>query len=244
MKIIITMAGEGSRFKKIGFKVPKHEIIARDKTLFEWSMLSLIDFFDDEFIFLVRKGNYNQKFIEEKCNKLGIKNYKIKEVSELTDGQATTAMLADELIENNDEVAIYNIDTYCEEYEIKKSEIKKESDGLIPVFDAEGDKWSFVKLDQEGNVIDVSEKVRISNWGTIGFYHFKSWEIYKEIYYKYRESIKSEFKEVYIAPMYKYILKNNGKLNVSYIKNEKIHILGTPEDIEGFDNDYLSKNNL
>ena len=55
MKIIITMAGEGSRFKKIGIKKSKYEIVARDKTLFEWSMLSLSDFFSEEFIFIVKK---------------------------------------------------------------------------------------------------------------------------------------------------------------------------------------------
>ena len=52
MKIIITMAGEGSRFKKIGIKKSKYEIVARDKTLFEWSMLSLSDFFQKNLFLL------------------------------------------------------------------------------------------------------------------------------------------------------------------------------------------------
>ena len=67
MKIIITMAGEGSRFKKIGIKKSKYEIVARDKTLFEWSMLSLSDFFSEEFIFIVKKSDNSEEFIKEKC---------------------------------------------------------------------------------------------------------------------------------------------------------------------------------
>ena len=52
MNIIITMAGEGKRFKDIGYDVPKHLIKAKGKTLFEWSILSLSNFFDNNFISL------------------------------------------------------------------------------------------------------------------------------------------------------------------------------------------------
>lgn len=242
MKIIITMAGEGSRFKNIGFKIPKHEIIAREKSLFEWSMLSLKDFFEEEFIFIVRKNFYTKEFIIKKCQSLGINNIKIKEIDSLTDGQATTALYADEFITLGDMVAIYNIDTYCEPYQIKKEDIRKEYEGLIPVFEASGDKWSFVKLDENNEAIEVSEKIRISKWGTVGFYQFKSWFLYKEIYNKHKEEIKKQYKEIYIAPMYKYILEKNKKVNVSFIEKDKLHILGTPEDILNFDKEYLVKN--
>ncbi len=45
MKVIITMAGLGSRFKAIGIEKPKYQIVANGKSLYEWSMLSLEDFF-------------------------------------------------------------------------------------------------------------------------------------------------------------------------------------------------------
>lgn len=43
MTIIITMAGLGSRFKKAGYNCPKYMIEAKGKTLFDWSMDSLLD---------------------------------------------------------------------------------------------------------------------------------------------------------------------------------------------------------
>ena len=94
MKIIITMAGEGSRFKKIGIKKSKYEIVARDKTLFEWSMLSLSDFFSEEFIFIVKKSDNSEEFIKEKCTSLGIEKYEVIEIDKLTEGQASTVMEA------------------------------------------------------------------------------------------------------------------------------------------------------
>ncbi len=239
MKVIITMAGMGSRFRKIGINKPKHEIIARGKTLFEWSMLSLIDFFDNDFIFIVRKGAYNREFILEKSRELDMRNAIIIETEGLTDGQATTALLADKVIKEDEGVVIYNIDTYVKEYSLKISDIDKNKDGFIPVFKAEGDKWSFVKVNKENEVIDVVEKRRISDLGTLGLYYFKSWSTYKKIYYNNKEVIKKEFKEVYIAPMYKKLLEDNGNIGISIIDNKKIYALGTPEDVEKFDKEYL-----
>lgn len=241
MKIIITMAGEGSRFKKIGFKVPKHEIIAKEKSLFEWSLLSLKDFFTEEFIFLVREGNYSSEFLSEICKKLGINKYKIKEIKDLTDGQGTTAYLADEYLVDEDEVCIYNIDTYIKEFEIKKIDLIN-SDGFIPVFKAEGNKWSFIKVNNDNKIVEVSEKIRISDLGTVGFYHFKKWRDYKEIYKLYKEEIKKDFKEMYIAPMYKYMIEKNKNLTYKIISKDNFFILGTPEDIEKFDKEYIEKN--
>ncbi|RHF69804.1 hypothetical protein DW663_12145 [Fusobacterium mortiferum] len=233
MKIIITMAGEGSRFKKVGYKVPKHEIEVKGKSLFEWSMLSLKNFFDEEFIFIVRENNYNKEKLEYLCNKLGIEKFKLKEIKELTDGQASTAYLCNEYISEDEDVLIYNIDTYISGDEIKKEELKK-YDGYIPVFKSEGDKWSFIKLDDNGKIIDVVEKIRVSDLGSIGLYYFKIWRDYKEIYLKYKEEIKRKYKEVYIAPMYHYLVKKGKNIGYKILEYKNIHILGTPEDLENF----------
>lgn len=241
MKIIVTMAGEGSRFKNIGFSIPKHEIIAKDKTLFEWSLLSLEDFFDEEFILIVRRDNYDEFFIEEKMKRLGIKDYSLVEINYLTDGQAESALLADRMITKDEEVVIYNIDTHVGIDGILKKDIKSEYSGFIPSFKAKGENWSFIKFNEELKISEVSEKVKISDYGTIGFYYFKSWEKYKEIYEKYKLKIKEKYKEVYIAPMYEYLIKEGENIYTSIVGSKKIHILGTPEDIEYFDYDYLEK---
>lgn len=234
MKIIIAMAGEGSRFKKVGIEIPKHEIFAGGKTLFEWSMLSLKDFFNENFIFITRRKYYNRNFIKKECSKIGINNYVIHEIDYLTDGQASTVMCADELIENNDEVLIYNIDTYVKEYSIKKVDIKDKYFGFIPVFKSEGDKWSFVKVDKDKKVVDVAEKVRISNLGSIGLYYFRTWSKFKSVYNSMKKSIKDEFHETYIAPMYKELISQQLEIGVKVIDETCVHVLGTPEDVEKF----------
>lgn len=242
MKVIITAAGLGSRFKNIGIDNPKYKIIAKDKTLYEWAMLSLEDFFDSEFIFIFRSEMLDRNFINQTNKKLGIKNYNIIDIDYLTDGQATTAFLADKLMNEEDEVIIYNIDTYVKPYKIKKVDITNEMQGFIPAIIEEGDRWSFIKLDDNNNVINVAEKKPISNLATIGLYYFKSWKEYKEIYINNKQTIKKENKEVYIAPMYKYLIKKGVYIGSKILNKEDVFILGTPEELQVFDSDYLDKN--
>ncbi len=240
MKVIITMAGKGSRFENIGFGIPKHEIKVKGKTLFEWSLLSLKDFFEEDFILIVRKDAYSIIFIEKIMDKLNISNFSIVEIAGMTDGQASTVLHADPCIKNNENILIFNIDTYIEEYTILKSKIKEEYTGFIPAFKVKGSKWSFVEIDKKQRVLNITEKIRISEYGTVGIYYFKYWEEYKLIYNKYKEVIKEEYGEVYIAPMYKYLLEK--KVYAPIIPSDKVHVLGTPEDIEKFDENYLQFN--
>lgn len=236
MNIIITMAGLGSRFRKAGYTVPKYMIEVNGKNLFQWSMLSLTDFNKQEnvkYIFVVRKDDNSKNFIVNEMDKLGIKDVNIIELEELTDGQATSALFARKYWNEEQEMIVYNIDTYVETGEIKYSDIN--GDGFIPCFNAEGDHWSFVKLDENGNAIEVREKQRISNNCTIGLYYFKSCKLYEQIYNEYyMDNHNLEKGEKYIAPLYNYMIDKGMKIKISNIPFPKVHVLGTPEEVETF----------
>lgn len=54
MTIVVTMAGLGTRFKEAGYDIPKYKIKAKGKTLFEWSMESLLGYLREKmYIFLL-----------------------------------------------------------------------------------------------------------------------------------------------------------------------------------------------
>ncbi len=236
MNIIITMAGEGRRFKQIGIIKPKHMIEVKGKTLFEWSILSLKNFYDMNFIFITRKSHNSTDFIKEKCRSLGIKGYTIKEINYLTKGQAETALITEEIITDlGDDIIIYNIDTYVEPNQLKPEHIK--GDGWIPAFEAEGDRWSFVKIDTDFKVKDITEKIRISDYGTIGLYYFKSFKLFSMLYFKYSFDNK---KERYIAPLYGVMIQDPTLSIYSHIVDKKaVHVLGTPDDIKQFDPGFM-----
>lgn len=235
--VVITMGGLGSRFRKAGYTVPKYMIEAKGKTLFEWSMISLDGYKKDvnQYIFIAMKeeGINIEGFIKEKCQELGIANYHLILLDYLTDGQATTAALAEKYWNQEHALLIYNIDTYVEPGQMNSEELK--GDGFIPCFKAEGDHWSFVRLDEQGKVAEIREKQRISDYCTLGAYYFKTCGLYKKLYDEYYREEKNLVKgEKYVAPLYDYLLSKGGEIYIADIAPERVHVLGTPEELEYF----------
>ena len=238
MNIVITMAGSGTRFLRAGYNQPKYTIKAKGKTLFEWSLLSLTGYNslpDLNYIFIVQAKDSAVSFITEKINQFKIKQYQIIEVDQPTDGQATSALLAEKHWHPDQELIIYNIDTYIEPNTLKYSDVQ--GDGFIPCFKAPGNHWSFVKLDDNGKVTEIKEKQRISDNCTIGLYYFKSCQLYQSLYREYygTNNLHGQ-KEKFIAPLYNLMVAKNLDVRINLIPSKKVHVLGTPEELNAFIN--------
>ncbi len=237
LDIVITMGGLGARFRRMGYTVPKYMIEAKGKTLFEWSMLSLEGYREvaDKYVFIAMRDESCdvEAFISTKCRELGFENYHIIILDYLTDGQATTAMMAQDYWKPENGLLIYNIDTYVEPGEMHAGELK--GDGFIPCFQAEGDHWSFVRLDEEGRVVEIKEKQRISDYCTLGAYYFRTCSLYKSLYEEFYSKTQELVNgEKYVAPLYDYLLSKNGEIYISDVAPEKVHVLGTPQELQAF----------
>lgn len=242
LDLVITMAGLGSRFREAGYSVPKYMIEACGKTLFEWSMDSLSGYLDmvSQCIFIVRKEDQAATFIEAMCDKSGITRRKIIEIDYLTDGQATTAMLASDMWNPEHGLLIYNIDTYVEPGQMKYSDLK--GDGFIPCFYGKGNHWSFVKLAENGKAVEVREKERISDYCTLGAYYFSSCALYETLYKEYYSQNENlEKGEKYVAPLYNYLISKGKSVYISVVEDKAVHVLGTPEELAQFKQGYKPK---
>ena len=235
--VVITMGGLGSRFRKAGYKVPKYMIEAKGKTLFEWSIISLEGYKKDvvQYIFIAMKDEDLDiaGFVRSKCEELGIIDYHLILLDYLTDGQATTATLAEKYWNSEHALLIYNIDTYVEPGQMNSEELR--GDGFIPCFKAEGDHWSFVRLDEQGRVVEIKEKQRISDHCTLGAYYFSSARLYRELYEEfYSDDSQMEKNEKYIAPLYNLMIEKGMPVTISIVDAAKVHVLGTPEELQVF----------
>ncbi|HXJ43671.1 MAG TPA: glycosyltransferase family 2 protein [Bryobacteraceae bacterium] len=235
--VVITMAGAGSRFRQAGYNVPKHEIVARGRTLFAWSMESLRSFInaDCPFYFVTREQDAVEHFIARECDELGIATYSVITLDAMTDGQATTALLVEpEWAAPSHPVAIYNIDTYVDPLELDIHKIRGE--GWIPCFPGDGDKWSFAAADQKGLVSEVREKKRISPHATLGLYWFDSFARYADAYRSYySQPDRLEAGERYIAPLYNQLIQEGARVYMHSVPANRVFPLGTPEDVRVFE---------
>ena len=188
-----------------------------------------------QYIFIAKRQYTEdvEEVIHRECEKLRLTKYNFILLDHLTDVQATTAMYARRYWNLENALLIYNIETYVESGEMNSNELK--GDGFIPCFQAGGEHWSFVRLDERGKVAEIREKKRISNYCTLGAYYFKSCRLYKDLYEEYysqqQELINNE---KYVAPLYNYLLSKGGEIYISDIDPEKVHVLGTPEELQAF----------
>lgn len=236
MKILITMAGRGSRFRDVGISRPKHEIEVQGEPMFDWAMRSLESFFDEDFVFVAQAEHTPDAFIDAATTRLGIDSYDVVVLDEYTSGQASTAVAADDSIDSGSAVAIYNIDTYIEEGALTPDII--EGDGFIPTFPTSGTRWSFVETTESGDATAVSEKEKISDAATAGFYYFDRWEHFVNAYRARADAVEGEYGETYVAPLYNHLIDRDKRVTTYELDPEDVHVLGTPTDLERFDDSF------
>jgi NDP-sugar pyrophosphorylase family protein len=234
--VVITMAGAGKRFRDAGYTCPKYCIEVHGKTLFSWAMLSLASFIKEGavFTFICRSEDSAESFIETESRNLGIHQYSVLQLKNQTDGQATTALLAEPALENHAlPFLIYNIDTFVHPDAIDAAQVR--GDGWIPCFPGKGDGWSFAKTDSSGKVLELREKLRISPHATIGLYWFSSFHLYKSAYQAYySDASRMEKGEKYVAPLYNQIIGSSHDVFIHEVPLDMVIPLGTPQEVDYF----------
>ena len=237
MKILIPMAGEGSRFTKEGYTFPKPLIDVNGKPMIQVVVENLN--FDAEYIFLVREDHIKKyDGLIDTLERITSGKCKIVEVSELTEGAACTALLAKKYIDNEEDLLIANSDQFIE-FSLENFKIFKEMtdvDAIVYTFNAVHPKWSFVKINSEGYVSEVAEKKPISNVATCGIYWYRRGSDFIKYANRMIEKNIRVNNEFYIAPVYNELIED-GKKIIPFFVNSMWGI-GTPEDLRYFLENY------
>lgn len=235
--VVITMAGRGSRFQAAGYTVPKYEIRAHGRSLFEWSMLSLRHFLapDTRVVFVCLQENHSGPYVREQAARLGLRDVHVLELDALTDGQATSAYVSRALWRAEAPLLVYNIDTFVQPRSLRPQGIRAGSDGWIPCFQVPGAHWSFVELGPDGWARRVAEKTRISPHASIGLYWFRRAADYVAAYEDFFSRPGGLVQgERYVAPLYAAMIGQGRKISVSDLPVGDVHVLGTPAELQDF----------
>jgi dTDP-glucose pyrophosphorylase len=235
--VVITMAGRGARFYDAGYTVPKYEIMAHGRSLFDWSMLSLQHMLvpGSRLIFVCLAENDSAPYVRERCASLGLTDVHIVDLASLTDGQATSAYVSRHLWRDDAPLLIYNIDTHVDPDVLRPADIRDGADGWVPCFQVPGDHWSFVKLGEDGWAIELVEKTRISEFASIGLYWFARAGEFVAAYDRFFADPANLVRgERYIAPLYRQLIADGKKIAISDLPVETVQVLGTPAELDRF----------
>lgn len=250
MNILIPMAGAGSRFAKEGYKEHKPVIKVtdrRDGNKIPMVVAATKDLpqanDENSKIIYVDRDFHREDGVEDE-----IKNYFPKAefitISELTQGQASTCLLAKEHINNEEELLIAGCDNGIVLDEKKFSEAKESADALIFTFrnneavleNPRGYGW--VDADESGVVKGVSVKVPISDnpikdHAIVSAFWFNKGEDFVKASEEMIEKDDRINGEFYADQVMKYCIKSGLKVKVFEV--DKYLCWGTPLEYETYE---------
>ncbi len=237
------MAGEGKRLQDYD-SFPKPLVKILGKTIVEWSVETLG--LEGNYIFCCKKEHIDTYEIDKILKKI-VPNCKIISIDYQTKGTMQSVLEAADLINNDEELIISDTDHYLEWDNKYFNDVirSREIDGCVMVFPEEWNstKASYVKLDNQGFVIESAEKQPISKMATVGLHYFKKGS---DLVKFGKDMIKKEMKyndEYYVTPVYNLFVESNKKI-ITFPVN-KMWALGSSDEVKLFlkEYDYDSKNN-
>jgi len=236
LNIVVPMAGRGSRFVNAGYKLPKPLIPVHGVPMIKVVIDNIRPSIDHRFIFLCLREHIEVNSIDRILKKIS-PNCLILPVDGVTQGAACTVLLAKDFIDNGDQMMIANSDQWVD-FDINDylAAMPVDSDGLIMTMSASDPKWSYVRMDDRGNVIEVVEKNVVSNEATVGIYNFRRG---RDFVRAARRMIAKNARvngEFYVAPVYNELIEEGRKVAICNIGGDSkgMYGLGIPCDLELF----------
>lgn len=233
------MAGEGSRFLKEGWTIPKPLIRLHEKELF----LRAIDSISDDEIpmkysFIVRQEHIEKYDIAKEIMAI-LPDANIFSVLKTTRGAVETCLIAESVIADDDAVIVMDCDLEfrSEKFiEIIKSilvqSMEEANGGVLVSFESNETRYSYAILGEDSYVTRTAEKEVISNHALCGAYFFSTGLRFKQIAHQLLNEPEFGKSEYYVSLLYNYLLADGEKVRLAPI--EEYYSYGTPEELKRY----------
>jgi capsule biosynthesis phosphatase len=241
MIIIIPLGGVGKRFSDYGFKDPKPLIRVQGKEIISW-VLSSLNLSNEDRVYILYNSVLQEYNFE---NRILAKHNNVNffKLPRSTKGPVETITLFCKFMQKeqiNDSVFILDGDTFYSKNII--SQLKNKKNSCILYFHTNEPKpiYSYIKINKKRKIVDIAEKVKISKNANIGYF-FSSFDILKKFSLK---TIKLKSRKAYVSDIYRVMLNNNIEIDSLRISNKNLNILGTPDQIKFFSENYKAEKKI
>ena len=232
--ILIPMAGRGSRFEEQGYTDKKPFIDVNGKPMIHRVIKNLGMEFDKEYMFILicLQEDFDKYDFTEFEKVIGHNSYDVIILDDVTEGAAQTILQAKDLINDDTPLMTMNSDQLVD-WDIERLfEMCEQFDGVIPCFYGEGNAWSYARTLDNGYVQEVAEKKQISKYATAGYYYWSKGSDFVKYAEQMIEDNSRTNGEFYVAPVYNWAVKDGKRVGVFMV--DKLHSLGTPEDLQEY----------
>lgn len=241
IKILVPMSGSDEAFRQKGYTYSKNLIELHGKPLIQHVFENLSRIPNSEFIFIIKKEE-DSKYHLRNVLKLLSPACEIITVDSSTAGAACTALLGIEYINNETPLVIANADQIVDANLAEPIEqfLTSSLDAGTIVFDSVHPRWSFVRINEEGYVIEAAEKRPISRYATAGIYFYRYG---KSFVRAAMEMIKKDANTggiFYVCPTFNELILEQAKIGVYKISRDAYFSIATPEGVQVYE-EYLKE---
>lgn len=239
LHIIMPMAGEGSRFLKEGWTIPKPLIKLHGKELFLRALESVyVEDAPMKYSFIVRQEHIDKYQIDRKIRDR-LPEAHIFSVQKTTRGAVETCLIARPCIAEEDSIVVMDCDLEfrsCDYVryigDILSKPVEKVDGGILVSFDSDLPKYSYAEVDGNCNVIRTAEKEVISRHALCGAYFFAKSQSFLTAADDMLADVHFSKPEFYVSLLFNTLLKNGE--HVKLAKMEEYRSYGTPEELKHY----------
>ena len=244
MIIIIPIGGIGQRFKENGYKKPKALINIYGKPIISY-LLDNLNTDNIDYIFIPYNKEYQQYRFEDFLIKSYPKiNFRFFCLENNTRGAAETINIGINNLNEERDIPVLCLDSD----NFYTCDIISQWNGENCVFSFEDENqnpiYSYVKMNENNEIIDIKEKDKISNNACTGAYGFRSINDLKKYTSKIIEENITQKLEFYTSGVIKEMISEGQTFKNQTILRSSFICLGTPLQLKFFYNNYPRKNSF
>ena len=235
LDIVVPMGGEGRQFAERGSTFPKPLVEIHGRPMIEVVQQNLAPSAAHRFIFICRAEHLHRYALGDVL-RLIAPGCAIVPMHEPTAGALCSVLLAANHLDPEGELVVANADQVID---VSMDEFlafarRPGTDGCIVTFPSTHPKWSYARVDENGDVVMVAEKRPISRQATSGIYYFRSAAEFLEGAERMILKNASLAGEFYVCPVYNEFILDGRRVSTFPLQREQMHSLGTPEDLDRF----------
>lgn len=233
INILVPMAGKSLFFSDSEFPFPKPLIEIGHKTMIEHVIANLSSADTEvQFIFVLSSADCRKFHLDSTLNIITEHHCRLIKLDNQTKGAACSALMAVSHIDNDMPLIVANSDQL---FDLPLAELLRglgDADAGAITFDSVHPRWSYVRLDTQGLVVETAEKRPISRHAIAGLYFFRRGS---DFVTAAKQSIQKDASingAFFIAPTLNELILQGKKIRAISVDADHYHTFYTPRKIK------------
>lgn len=236
INILVPMAGKSQYFSESEFPFPKPLIEIGQKTIIEHVIQNLSSAGADvQFIFVLSSADCRKFHLDSTLNIITDHKCRIVRLDNETKGAACSALMAISHIANHNPLIIANSDQLFDDSLKDLIAGMGDADAGVLTFESVHPRWSYVRLNEQGLVVETAEKRPISRQAIAGLYYFRYGKDFVEAAMRSIQKDSSVNGNFYIAPTLNEMILVGKTIRTMKVDAERYHTFYTPQKIKEYE---------